>query len=142
MAMGRREIREHIFRLLFTLDFRGEEQLEEQADLYFEQVPDEEIQNPPLFASDEERDYIRDKSRAILGKLTEIDAKINEVAKGWKTDRMPKADLAVLRLAVYELNFDEEIPTGVAINEAVELAKKYGSDASPAFINGILAKLA
>ena len=71
----------------------------------------------------------------------EIDEKINEVAKGWKTQRMGKADLSILRLAVYEMKYDEEIPVNVAINEAVELAKKFGSDDSPAFVNGILAKL-
>ena len=73
--------------------------------------------------------------------IPEIDEKINEVAKGWKTQRMGKADLSILRLAVYEMKYDEEIPVNVAINEAVELAKKFGSDDSPAFVNGILAKL-
>ena len=67
---------------------------------------------------------------------------INAVTKGWKTGRMGKVDLTLLRLAVYEIKFEEEIPTGVAINEAVELAKKYGTDGSFSFINGILAKIA
>ena len=64
------------------------------------------------------------------------------MAKGWKTGRMGKAELAILRLAVYELKYDEDVPVKVAINEAVELAKKFGGDESPAFVNGILAKLA
>ena len=55
---------------------------------------------------------------------------------------MGKVDLTILRLAVYEIVYDEEIPTSVAINEAVELAKKFGQDSSPAFINGVLAKFA
>ena len=75
-------------------------------------------------------------------KLDEIDAALNEKVQGWNTARMGKVDLTVLRLAVYEIMFDEEIPTGVAINEAVELAKKFGQDSSPAFVNGVLAKFA
>lgn len=66
---------------------------------------------------------------------------MNERATGWKTSRMNRVDLTILRLAVYELRWDEEVPTGVAINEAVELAKKYSSDEGPAFVNGVLAKL-
>ena len=67
---------------------------------------------------------------------------MNEVAKGWKTTRMGKVDLTIIRLAVYEMKYEEDIPVKVAINEAVELAKQYGTDDSPAFVNGILAKLA
>lgn len=66
---------------------------------------------------------------------------VNQVAQGWKTSRMGKADLAIIRLAVYEMKFEEDVPEGVAINEAVELAKSYGTDDSPSFVNGVLAKL-
>ncbi len=142
MALSRREIREHVFKLLFNMDFRNSEELDDQSALYFEQVPDEEIENPPMFAADGEREYIKTKTAAIREHLSEIDAAINETAKGWTTTRMPKADLEILRLAVYEIKFDEEVPTGVAINEAVELAKKYGNDSSPSFVNGVLAKFA
>ena len=65
---------------------------------------------------------------------------MNEVAKGWKTTRMGKVDLTIIRLAVYEMKYEEDIPVKVAINEAVELAKQYGTDDSPAFVNGILAR--
>ena len=71
-----------------------------------------------------------------------LDEMINKTAKGWETSRMGKVDLTLIRLAVYEIKYDDEIPTGVAINEAVELAKKFGQDNSPSFINGILAKFA
>ena len=67
---------------------------------------------------------------------------LNASAKGWKTSRMGRVDLTILRLAVYEMKFDEDIPEKVAINEAVELSKKFGGDESPAFINGVLAKIA
>ena len=67
---------------------------------------------------------------------------LDEASKGWKISRMGKVELTVLRLAVYEMKFDEDIPEKVAINEAVELARKFGGDDAPAFINGVLAKLA
>ena len=140
MGMNRRQIREHIFRLLFDLNFHGDSQKEEQLALYFEQVLDEEIDNPPSFASDEERRYICQKAAQISAQAPQLDEKINEVSRGWETERMPKADLTILRLAVFEILSDQEIPSGVAINEAVELAKKYGDDSSPAFVNGVLAR--
>ena len=74
--------------------------------------------------------------------MPEIDSLLNENAKGWKTTRMNKVDLSVLRLAVYEMKWDEDIPEGVAINEAVELAKRFGGENSGSFVNGILGKLA
>ena len=67
---------------------------------------------------------------------------LNANTKGWKTSRMNKVDLSILRLAVYEMKWDDEIPEGVAIDQAVELAKKYSGDDGPSFINGVLAKLA
>lgn len=85
--------------------------------------------------------YISGKCEDIVAHLAEIDEAIDAVAEGWKTGRMGKVDLTLIRLAVYEMKYDEDVPVGVAINEAVELAKKYGTDESPAFINGVLAKL-
>lgn len=130
--MSRRELREHIFKMVFRVEFYEEEGLKEQLGTFFEE-------QEPMKESDET--YIRDKYLAIKDKIFEIDAKVNENSKGWKTHRMGKVDLAVIRLGAYEILFDEDVPTSVAINEAVELAKKYGSDESPAFVNGVLAKL-
>ena len=93
-------------------------------------------------ASEEENTEIHEKFERILKQLDQIDMELNQKTKGWGTDRMGKVDLTILRLAVYEIQYDDEIPTGVAINEAVELAKKFGQDSSPAFINGVLAKFA
>ena len=73
--------------------------------------------------------------------MPEIDELLNENAKGWKTARMNKVDLTILRLAVYEMKWDEDVPDGVAINEAVELAKRFGGESSSSFVNGILGKL-
>ena len=73
--------------------------------------------------------------------IEEIDKKINEVAVGWSTERMSKVDLTILRLAYYEMKMDEEVPQKVAIDQAINLAKKYGGEESSSFVNGILAKL-
>ena len=91
--------------------------------------------------SEENYVYLKEKAEAVMVKIPELDIKINEVAEGWKTKRMGKAELTILRLALYEILFDQDVPEKVAINEAVELAKKYGGNEAPAFINGVLAKL-
>lgn len=140
-VMSRREVREHVFKMLFGVEFFEEKELEEQMELYFEQALDDEIPNPPSFISEENRDYLKKRVKAVAEKVPKIDESINAVATGWKTGRMGKADLSILRLAVYEMKYDDEIPVSVAINEAVELAKKFGSEESPSFVNGILAKL-
>ena len=128
--MSRREIREQIFKLLFRIEFN---QKEEMAFFF----ADEENET-----SEKESVIISEKVNKIVEKLDDIDQLLNEKAKGWETERMGKVDLTILRLAVYEILYDEDIPTGVAINEAVELAKKFGQDSSPAFVNGVLAKFA
>lgn len=130
--MSRREIREQIFKLLFRTEFYKEEELPEQRQLFLEELGE---------AADKDIDYIKHKFEDILDRRTEIDAMVNEVAQGWKTSRMGKVDLTLIRLAVYEMKFEEDVPEGVAINEAVELAKTYGTDDSSSFVNGILAKL-
>ncbi len=79
--------------------------------------------------------------KSISEKIAELDALIEKFSKGWKAKRLPKVSLAILRLAIYEIKFSDEVPESVAINEAVELAKKYGNDDAPAFINGILGSI-
>ena len=134
--MGRREIREQIFKLLFRIEFNEEQEMPQQKEFFFETVGEEESSR---FKT---RDIaeITEKFDRIVEKIPEIDEMINEKASGWNTKRMGKVDLTILRLAVYEIIFDENIPAGVAINEAVELAKAYGQDESSSFINGVLAK--
>ena len=131
--MSRKELREHIFRMLFRIEFNSEEEMKEQETFYFEELEE---------ATGKDQEYILNKYRAIVEKKDEIDTILNEVTEGWKTTRMNRVDLTILRLAVYEVKWDEDVPTGVAINEAVELAKKYSSDDGPAFVNGVLAKVA
>lgn len=132
--MKRSEIRENIFKLVFCGDFHENDEIADQVASYFEEELPE--------GAETELAYMKEKFGKIKDQIAEIDEKINEVAKGWKTDRMGKAELAILRLAVYEMLYDEDVPVKVAINEAVELAKKFGGDDSPAFVNGILAKIA
>lgn len=131
--MKRTELREHIFKLVFGIEFNGKEDMPEQLKLYFEQLG--EVREKDL-------EYIQEKAKKVAERAGEIDALLNEHTKGWKTARMNKVDLTILRLAVYEIKWDEDVPTGVAIDEAVELAKKYSSDEGPAFVNAVLAKLA
>ena len=94
-----------------------------------------------LFCADFDGGYVKSKVEKILDVLPELDKAIDGVAQGWTTRRMGKVELTILRLALYEIKHDDDVPEKVAINEAVELAKKFGGDDSPAFINGILAKL-
>ena len=130
--MSRREMREQLFKLLFRVEFNSREELPQQEAFFFE---DEEN-----VSDQKENMAISEKFNKIIEKLEGIDQSLNEKVQGWDTGRMGKVDLTILRLAVYEIVFDEEIPTSVAINEAVELAKKFGQDSSPAFVNGVLAK--
>lgn len=130
--MGRRELRENIFNLLFMTEFNESGEMGQQKELYFEGIAD---------LKGKDRRYMQEKFEKIREKLPQIDEKLNKVSKGWKTSRMAKVDLAILRLAVYEAVYDEEVPVSVAINEAVELAKKFGGDDSPSFINGVLGRL-
>ena len=141
--MKRSEIRETIFILLFMSQFYDKNGTEEQRKLYLEGMNDgrlAEIQG--VMPTDEDTAYITKKLDGILAHQEEIDAMLDKISEGWKIRRMAGTDRCVLRLAVYEICYDEEIPTGVAINEAVELAKKYGGDHSASFVNGILAKIA
>lgn len=130
--MSRTELREHIFRMLFRVEFNNAEEMKEQEQFYFDELEE---------ATGKDQEYILNKYRAIDEKKEEIDKLLNEVTEGWKTTRMNRVDLTILRLATYEIKWDEDVPTGVAINEAVELAKKYSSDDGPAFVNGVLAKV-
>ncbi len=84
---------------------------------------------------------LRPAFEKIKDKIPELDRLLNENTEGWDTTRMGKVELAVLRLGAYELRYDDDIPNGVAINEAIEIAKKYGQESSGGFVNAILAKI-
>lgn len=127
--MNRSKLRENIFKLLFMTEFNGAEEMPEQLSMYFSEIED---------LNEKDRVYMEAKYQNIMDREAQIDALLNDASSGWKTSRMSKVDLTILRLAVYEMKFDEDVPVKVAINEAVEMAKRFGQDGSASFINGIL----
>ena len=122
-----------IFKMVFRVEFHTEEEIPEQLRLFMDALDQ---------AGEKDRAYIEHKVEDLLAHLTEIDEIIDASATNWKTSRMAKVELTLIRLAVYEMKFEEGVPTGVAINEAVELTKAYVEDNSPAFVNGVLARIA
>lgn len=131
--MTRSEMREHVFKLIFRVPFHDKNELREQIDYYFDDLTD---------VNEKDYEYIKNKALLVCELSDELDEKINSVSEGWPVDRIGKAELAIMRLAVYEMLYDDDIPVNVAINEAVELAKSYGSDDNAAsFVNGVIAKL-
>ena len=130
--MNRSDMREHAFKLIYSLEIQKVDNIQEQVDLYFESnnIKDEEAKK-----------YITDAILGIEKNKAEILSDIEKNLKeDWKLNRISKMDLSVLKLAIYEIKFSE-VPYKVSINEAVELAKKYGEDKSKKFVNGILASI-
>ncbi len=133
--MNRRTIREHTFKLLFPVDFHPADEVKTQMEAYFEE---DELAG----ATPEERALLLGKASEIVEKIPELDPIIEGAINGWRLNRVGKVELALLRLGVYEMKYDEEVPTKVAINEAIELAKRYGGEDAPGFVNGVLARIA
>ena len=129
--MNRKSLREQICKLLFRTEFNDPAEMEQQAQFFFD--------SGDMTVTEKDREYIIGKCRSILDKADEIDRLLDEKLEGWTVSRLPMVELAVLRLGTYEILYDDTVPTGVAINEAVELGKKFGEDGSGAFINGVLA---
>ena len=125
--MSRIETREHALELLFQCFFRNDP-VAGQIDLFKE--------NNPELAGDET--YFIEIVYGVINKRAEIDEKIAPFLNKWKIDRIPLADRIVLEIAAYEILFMEDVPVSVSINEAVKLSKKYGTDNSSAYINGVL----
>ncbi len=130
--MSRRQLREHIFKLLFRTEFHDASEMPKQIQIYMEDLWEE---------PSKQLEYIHEKFEKVVAELSEIDKIIVNSSEGWNISRMGKVDLAIIRLAVYEIKFDDDIPVSVAINEAVELAKRYGQDESSSFVNGVLSKI-
>lgn len=142
--MKRTEVREQLFKLLFRVEFNDSEDIDNQVKLFFDNPTksDATDEAAEISISEKDEEYIATKFHAIVEKISEIDEKIGSVAEKWTTERIGKVELTILRVAIYEMLFDDAIPESVAINEAVELAKKYGQDGAGSFVNGVLAKLA
>lgn len=129
--MTRRDLRENTFKLVFNMEFHHKTEMEEQFEIYTSELEG---------ISDSDREYMHTKVFGIIENLNNIDEIISDTSEGWDLNRIGKVELAILRLAIYEAKYDDDIPIGVAINEAVEIAKKYGGEDSPSFVNGILGK--
>ena len=129
--MTRSRQREHVFKLIFQTEAVNEQDICQHFKNYL---------NECQGVSEEDKEAIEARASKILPFIPEIDRLLNEKTTGWKTNRMNKVDLAILRLAVYEILYDKDIPERVAINEGVELAKKYSGQDGPSFVNAVLAK--
>jgi len=129
--LSRRITRESAMKLLYQFQLRDDD-IDEQISLFLDET--EDLENL-------DKDFFLDVVHGVLKNKEEIDQLIQTYSKGWKLERMPKVDLAIMRLAVYELKYRDDIPMNVSINEAVELAKKYGGEQSKNFINGVLGKI-
>ena len=125
-----RQMRQHVFSLVYNLGFYDDQEFADVAQRY---VSSQDIEDAG------QRSLIQDKALAVMGRRQEIDAMVDAQSAHWKTKRIAKVDLAIIRLAVYEMLDDPDVPVGVAINEAVRLAKKFSSEQAPAFVNGVLA---
>ena|SRR5690554_1968975 len=145
--MTRRQAREHLFIMLFRREFHMNDELPEQVDLYLESAKDLGEMDLEVYEEElksfrpKDIEELKSKMNKIVEKLDEIDEIISSISTGWKINRMGKVDLTVMRIAVYEIKYDESIPDVVSVNEAVEIAKKFGEETSGSFVNGVLAKL-
>ncbi len=130
--MKRSAIREHAFRLIYSLEIQKGEKLEEQVELYLEC---NEIKEKDA------KEYIKEGVTGINNTEEDISKLIEKNIKAdWNIDRISKVDLSLLKLAIYEIKY-KEIPFKIAINECLELSKKYGEEASKNFVNGMLASI-
>ncbi len=126
--MSRRTARKHAFSLVYQLEF--------YTDIEPDKILNEYGKDHEL--TDGDREFIYQEISGVIQNINKIDIYITENLKGWKMDRLNTVDIAILRLAIYEILFAEDIPYSVSVNEAVELAKIYSSEEAPAFINGVL----
>ena len=128
--MSRIETREHAMELLFQIGFRSDP-ISEQIDMFKEN-------HPELSEDPENEAYFLDVVYGVINSRDELDEKFVPFLKRWKLERLPLIDRIILEIAVYEILTVEDIPTSVSINEAVKLAKKFGTDSSSSYINGVL----
>ena len=124
----RRESRELALQMLYALDSNASVGPREMLQMFREEQP----------VSDRLRLFAEELVQGVLEQRPTIDAAIKERSKNWSLSRMPKVDLNIMRLATYELMFRGDIPKKVSINEAIEIARRFGDKDSPAFVNGIL----
>jgi hypothetical protein len=129
--------------MMFCISFYEEEEERiEQIERYLELEEEAEEESFSVEAIElSERDKLKKRMEDIIGSIGYIDEKLAEVTTGWSLKRIGRVELSILRIACYEMEFDSNIVANIAINEAVELAKKYAGDEAHSFVNGVLAKL-
>lgn len=130
--MLRSQIREEIFKIMFRFPFNNVEEMEEQTAFSLEEL---------VGKSEENLNYIKDKVNAIINQIKVIDDKIESCCEGWNINRIGKAELTIMRIAVYEILLEEDVPQSVAVNEAVELTKIYCDEDAKGFVNAVLGKV-
>ena len=130
--MLRSQVREEIFKILFRFPFVETAEMEEQIDFSMEELEGK---------SEDNKVYIRNKVNGILGHMDSLDGYITDCCEGWNLNRIGKAELAIMRIAVYEILFEKDVPNKVAINEAVELCKQYCDEDAKGFVNAVLGKV-
>ncbi|MDE6434913.1 MAG: transcription antitermination factor NusB [Lachnospiraceae bacterium] len=131
--MLRSQIREEIFKILFRYPFTEEGEMQEQITFCMEELEGK---------SEENLAYIKNKVNQIIEHRVAIDEKLQDNCEGWNLNRIGKAEIAIMRVAVYELLYEKEIPQSVSINEAVELTKRYCDEDAKGFVNAVLGKVA
>ena len=130
--MSRRDARRHIFNLMFQNEFNKEINTHESIETYRNEY--ENFERKDIL-------FIKNEYTGILDNVEKIDSIIDKFSIGWNVDRLSTVDKAILRIAVYEIMFDDDIPNKVSVNEAVELAKEFSEYKAPSFINGVLGKV-
>lgn len=130
--MNRRKSREIAMRLLFEMTINKES---------YEEILDNFKENTEMNLEDVDFSYVEKIIKGIQENVELLDSKIENNLKNWKLNRLSKIDLSILRISTYEITFIEDVPNKVAVNEGIELAKKYSTDNSPAFINGVLGSM-
>jgi len=133
--MSRRIDRKHAFCVVFGLGFHSTQECDAAADVayYLENFAEEKASEP---------DFVLGEVQGVYTNLETIDTHIGETADSWEVARIARADMAIMRLAVYEMLHAADIAASVSINEAVELAKEFSTEESGKFVNGVLGKIA
>lgn len=130
--MLRTKVREEIFKIVFGVDFYDKAEMAGQIDYAMEALEGK---------SEENREYIRHKVEGILENIDTINQYISDNCQGWNIERIGKAEITIMRIATYEMLYEEDVPNKVAINEAVELSKLYCDENAKGFVNAVLGKI-
>ena len=128
--MSRSDAREHAFMLLYQMEFQNQAD-EEQIDLFLQEY---EI-------AEQDQSYLKELVRGVRSRQDELDDSFEPYLKRWTKNRLPQIDLVILRLAIYEMFHQPDVPANVAISEAVLLCRKYTNDESRSYINAVLGRI-